>query len=66
MKTHVSCPIISCDIVFCRGAYIPYGQIDGFSKTLLERFWSLRHVNNMLRGKLKAFAAKRTPEFQGK
>ena len=34
------------------GAYTPYGQIDGFTKALLERFWSLRHVNNLLRGKL--------------
>ncbi|MEE8553959.1 MAG: flavodoxin family protein [Desulfobacterales bacterium] len=36
------------------GGYIPYGQIDGFTKALLERFWSLRHVNNLLRGKLCA------------
>ncbi len=36
------------------GAYIPYGQIDAFTKALLERFWSLRHVNNLLRGKLAA------------
>jgi len=36
------------------GAYIPYGQIDGFTKALLERFWSLRHVKNLLRGKLCA------------
>ena len=36
------------------GAYIPYKQIDGFTKALLERFWSLRHVNNLLRGKLCA------------
>ncbi len=36
------------------GAYIPYGQIDGFTKALLERFWSLRHQNNLLRGKLCA------------
>jgi hypothetical protein len=36
------------------GAYIPYGQIDGFTKALLERFWSMRHVNNLLRGKLCA------------
>ncbi len=36
------------------GAYIPYGQIDGFTKALLERFWSLRHVNNLLKGKLCA------------
>jgi multimeric flavodoxin WrbA len=36
------------------GAYIPYGQVDGFTKALLERFWSLRHINNLLRGKLCA------------
>ena len=24
------------------GGYIPYSQIDGFTKALLERFWSLR------------------------
>ena len=36
------------------GAYIPYGQIDGFTKALLERFWSLRHVKNLLKGKLCA------------
>lgn len=36
------------------GAYVPYGQIDAFTKALLERFWSLRHVTNLLRGKLCA------------
>ncbi|MCX5873921.1 MAG: flavodoxin family protein [Deltaproteobacteria bacterium] len=36
------------------GAYTPYGQVDAFTKALLERFWSLRHVNNLLRGKLCA------------
>ena len=36
------------------GGYTPYGQIDGFTKALLERFWSLRHVNSLLRGKLCA------------
>jgi len=36
------------------GAYLPYKQIDGFTKALLERFWSLRHVNNLLGGKLCA------------
>lgn len=36
------------------GAYTPYGQIDGFTKALLERFWSLRHQRNLLRGKLCA------------
>lgn len=36
------------------GAYVPYGQIDGFTKAFLERLWSMRHVNNLLRGKLCA------------
>ena len=36
------------------GGYTPYGQIDGFTKALLERFWSFRHVNNLLKGKLSA------------
>jgi multimeric flavodoxin WrbA len=36
------------------GAYPPYGQIDGFTKALLERFWSFRHRNNLLKGKLCA------------
>ena len=36
------------------GAYTPYKQIDGFTKALLERLWSLRHVNNLLKGKLCA------------
>ena len=36
------------------GGYIPYGQIDGFTKALLERFWSLRHNKNLLKGKLCA------------
>ena len=36
------------------GAYLPYKQIDAFTKALLERFWSLRHVNNLLRDKLGA------------
>ena len=34
------------------GGYIPYSQIDGFTKALLERFWSLRHLTNLLKGKL--------------
>lgn len=34
--------------------YIPYSQIDGFTKALLERFWSLRHQNSLLKGKLCA------------
>lgn len=34
------------------GGYIPYSQIDGFTKALLERFWSFRHQKNLLKGKL--------------
>lgn len=33
------------------GSYCPYGSIDGFTKAFLERLWSLRHVNNLMRGK---------------
>ncbi len=36
------------------GAYPPYGQIDAFTKALLERFWSFRHQKNLLKGKLCA------------
>ncbi len=36
------------------GAYTPYSQIDGFTKALLERFWSFHHQNNLLEGKLCA------------
>jgi multimeric flavodoxin WrbA len=36
------------------GGYIPYSQIDAFTKSLLERFWSLRHRKNLLKGKLGA------------
>lgn len=34
------------------GGYLPYSQIDGFTKALLERFWSFRHQENLLKGKL--------------
>ncbi|MBI9089818.1 MAG: flavodoxin family protein [Desulfobacterium sp.] len=34
------------------GGYCPYGSIDGFTKAFLERLWSLRHVNNLVKGKL--------------
>jgi hypothetical protein len=34
------------------GGYTPYSQIDGFTKALLERFWSFRHQKNLLEGKL--------------
>lgn len=36
------------------GAYTPYSQIDGFTKALLERFWSFHHKKNLLNGKLCA------------
>jgi multimeric flavodoxin WrbA len=36
------------------GGYIPYSQIDGFTKALLERFWSFRHQTNLLKGKMVA------------
>lgn len=36
------------------GGYTPYSQIDGFTKALLERFWSFRHQKNLLQGKLVA------------
>ncbi|MHA1977846.1 MAG: flavodoxin family protein [Candidatus Hodarchaeales archaeon] len=34
------------------GAYCPYGMIDARTKAFLERLWSMRHVNNLNRGKL--------------
>ena len=33
------------------GAYSPYSSLDAFTKAFLERLWSLRHVNNLLRNK---------------
>ena len=33
------------------GAYTPYMQLDAFTKAFLERLWSLRHVNNLLKNK---------------
>jgi len=36
------------------GGYLPYSQIDAFTKALLERFWSFRHQENLLKGKLVA------------
>jgi multimeric flavodoxin WrbA len=34
------------------GAYCPYGMIDAHTKAFLERLWSMRHINNLNRGKL--------------
>jgi hypothetical protein len=36
------------------GAYSPYGSVDAWTKSLMERFWSLRHNTNLLGGKLAA------------
>ncbi len=33
------------------GGYTPYGILDGWTKAFLERLWSMRHVNNLNRGK---------------
>jgi multimeric flavodoxin WrbA len=42
------------------GAYVPYGQIDGFTKAFLERLWSMRHVRNLNKGKLVAIVVNGT------
>lgn len=34
------------------GGYSPYGSIDGFTKSFLERLFSLRHQHGLNRGKL--------------
>jgi multimeric flavodoxin WrbA len=34
------------------GGYTPYGMLDAFTKSFLERLWSMRHVHNLNRGKL--------------
>lgn len=34
------------------GGYTPYGMLDAFTKAFLERLWSMRHVENLNRGKL--------------
>ena len=33
------------------GAYSPYSSVDAFTKSFLERLWSLRHVKNILKNK---------------
>lgn len=34
------------------GTYTPYGVMDGFTKALLERLFSMRHINSLLKDKL--------------
>lgn len=29
------------------GGYIPYGMLDAFTKSFLERLWSMRHLNSL-------------------
>lgn len=33
------------------GAYTPYSLLDGYTKAMLERFYSFRHRNNLIKGK---------------
>lgn len=39
------------------GGYPPYGVVDGFTKAFLERLFSLRHQNNLNKGKLAVVVA---------
>ncbi len=39
------------------GGYSPYGAVDGFTKSFLERLFSLRHQNGLNRGKLAVTVA---------
>jgi multimeric flavodoxin WrbA len=39
------------------GGYCPYGSLDGFAKSFLERLFSLRHNNGLNRGKLAVAVA---------
>ncbi|TKB06819.1 flavodoxin family protein [Desulforhopalus sp. IMCC35007] len=33
------------------GGYIPFGQLDGFTRAFIERLWSLKHDNTLLKDK---------------
>jgi multimeric flavodoxin WrbA len=39
------------------GGYSPYGAVDGFTKSFLERLFSLRHQHGLNRGKLAVVVA---------
>lgn len=39
------------------GGYSPYGSVDGFTKSFLERLFSLRHQNGLNRGKFAVVIA---------
>ncbi|MFP3154982.1 NAD(P)H-dependent oxidoreductase [Lachnospiraceae bacterium ZAX-1] len=34
------------------GGYTPYGMLDAYTKALLERFWSMRHINSLNQDKI--------------
>lgn len=42
--------ILAADAIVL-GAYIPYGMIDAFTKSFLERLWSMRHIRNLNKDK---------------
>lgn len=42
--------LINADAVIL-GGYIPFGQLDGFTKAFTERLWSLKHDNTLLKNK---------------
>lgn len=39
------------------GGYSPYGSLDGFTKSFLDRLWSLRHRNGLNQGRLAVAVA---------
>ncbi len=49
------------------GSYCPYSSIDAYTKAFLERLWSLRHVNNLVKGKVAVTVVTGlAPEITGK
>lgn len=42
--------LINADAVIL-GGYIPFGQLDGFTKAFTERLWALKHDNTLLKDK---------------
>jgi multimeric flavodoxin WrbA len=49
------------------GSYCPYSSIDAYTKAFLERLWSLRHVNNLMKGKIAVTVVTGlAPEITGK
>lgn len=48
------------------GGYTPYGMLDAFTKAILERMWSMRHVNSLNEGKLTVTVISSLTEEVGK